>query len=64
MNVGNVDKIFRFIIGSVAIGAGIYYSSWWGALGLIPIVTALVGRCPAYMPFGISTCSVKEEKQK
>jgi hypothetical protein len=34
----------------------VVYQSWWGAAGAIPLLTALAGFCPAYLPFGISTC--------
>ncbi len=55
-NVGKTDKVIRLILGAVIIAAGVYYNSWWGAIGIVPIVTALIGWCPAYLPFGISTC--------
>jgi hypothetical protein len=45
----------RLIGGLVVIGLGFYFSSWWGALGLIPLFTATTRWCPAYLPFGIST---------
>jgi len=59
-NMGKTDQILRAIIGIVIIAAGIYFKSWWGAIGAIPLLTALVRWCPAYVPFGIST--KKEEK--
>ena len=31
----------------------------WGLVGLIPLVTGLVGSCPLYTLFGFSTCSTK-----
>ncbi|NLI15585.1 MAG: DUF2892 domain-containing protein [candidate division Zixibacteria bacterium] len=55
-NVGGVDKIIRIIIGLVIIAAGIIAKSWWGLIGIIPLVTAITGFCPAYLPFGIKTC--------
>lgn len=55
-NVGKVDKIIRVIIGAGIIGAGVYFNSWWGAIGAIMILTAAIGWCPAYVPFGISSC--------
>lgn len=58
-NVGKVDKIFRVIIGVVIIALGFYYKSWWGAIGLIPLITAALGWCPLYLPFGLSTCKTK-----
>jgi hypothetical protein len=54
-NVGSADKIIRFILGIGMIGAGVYYQSWWGAIGAVPIVTALLNWCPAYMIFGLSS---------
>lgn len=55
-NVGKADKIIRILLG-LAIGAvGFYFKSWWGIIGLIPVVTALFNWCPLYLPFGISTC--------
>lgn len=55
-NVGTTDKIIRLVLGVAIIGAGVYYQNWLGAIGLIPIGTALIGWCPAYLPFGINTC--------
>jgi hypothetical protein len=55
-NMGSADRIVRIIVGLGIIGAGIYYQSWLGVIGIVPLATALVGWCPAYLPFGISTC--------
>ena len=54
-NIGSADKVVRVAVGGVILGAGIYLKSWWGAIGLIPIVTALVGWCPAYSLIGMQT---------
>jgi hypothetical protein len=59
-NVGSADRVIRLILGLVIIGIGYYYQSWWGAIGIVPIFTALIGWCPAYLPFGINTCSAKK----
>jgi Inner membrane protein YgaP-like, transmembrane domain len=29
----------------------------WGWIGLVPLVTGLVGWCPAYTLFGFKTCA-------
>ena len=55
-NVGNADRIVRIVVGLGIIGAGVAYQSWLGAIGLVPLATAAIGWCPAYLPFGISTC--------
>lgn len=31
----------------------------WGYVGIIPLVTGLLGFCPAYSLFGIKTCKAK-----
>lgn len=54
-NMGKGDRVFRGILGIAIIAAGFFFQSWWGLVGLIPLGTALVGTCPAYLPFGIST---------
>ena len=56
-NVGGTDRIIRIILGVVIILAGIYFKSWWGVVGILPIVTGLIRFCPAYVPFGFSTCN-------
>jgi len=55
-NVGKTDKMFRIILGVIIILAGVYSQSWWGAVGVVPIVTGFIRWCPAYLPFGFSTC--------
>ncbi|MCA1757682.1 MAG: DUF2892 domain-containing protein [Bacteroidales bacterium] len=54
-NVGKTDKIIRIVLGLAIGAAGLYFNSWWGLLALIPLGTALFGRCALYAPFGIST---------
>ncbi len=55
-NVGSIDKILRIIAGIAIMGAGYYFKNWWGAIGIVPVVTALLGWCPAYTLLGIKTC--------
>jgi hypothetical protein len=31
----------------------------WGLIGIVPILTGLIGSCPLYTLIGISTCPVK-----
>ncbi|MFQ5587593.1 MAG: DUF2892 domain-containing protein [Nitrospiria bacterium] len=58
-NLGKSDRIIRFLAGSLFIGLGVYFISWWGAVGGILVFTAAVGWCPLYLPFGLSSCSSK-----
>lgn len=58
-NIGFTDRIIRVILGVALLGAGYYFKSAWGFLGLVPIITAVVRFCPAYLPFGLNTCRPK-----
>lgn len=56
-NMGKADKTFRLTVGAIIIAVGLYFQSWWGAIGIIPIFTSLISWCPLYAPFGLSTTS-------
>lgn len=58
-NVGKTDRIIRAILGLVIIGLGVYFKSYWGLIGLVPLLTAYISWCPAYFPFHISTLKRK-----
>jgi hypothetical protein len=55
LNVGKPERVIRVIVGLGIIGAGVYYQSWWGAIGLVPVFTGILGWCPPYQLLGIST---------
>lgn len=54
-NVGGADRIIRFILGIVIIALGFYFNSWFGVIGIVPILTGLLNYCPAYSLIGVST---------
>ncbi len=59
-NEGNIDRILRVLLG-LAILSLVFVGPQtpWGWIGIVPLVTGLVGVCPAYSLFGINTCGVK-----
>lgn len=59
-NVGKTDKIIRVIAALVIAVLGFYFKSWWGLLAIIPLLTAVIGFCPLYVPFKISTIKKKK----
>ncbi|MFZ1279352.1 MAG: DUF2892 domain-containing protein [Ignavibacteriaceae bacterium] len=64
-NVGSADRIVRFILGAVIVILGFYFKSWWGVVGIVPIITATLNFCPAYTLIGVSTkTKIKTEKLK
>ncbi len=65
-NIGPIDKAIRLFIALVLIVL-FYENVVTGTLGIIVLVvaavimlTALVGFCPLYLPFGISTQKKKK----
>lgn len=54
-NIGKSDKVIRLVLGTVIILLGIYLKSWWGIIGVVPIITALLNFCPVWKLLGIST---------
>ena len=61
-NIGSIDRGVRVVIGAVFLVVGYYFKSWWGLVGLLPLLTAIIRFCPAYLPFGISTCNTKTDE--
>ncbi|HMV65456.1 MAG TPA: DUF2892 domain-containing protein [Myxococcota bacterium] len=55
-NEGSVDRLLRVVAGLVLVGVALAGVSPWGWIGLIPLVTGVVGTCPLYMAFGLNTC--------
>lgn len=61
-NVGNLDRILRIAIGLVLIAfVFIGPKTAWGWIGLIPLVTGLASRCPAYSILGFNTCAKRQK---
>ncbi len=54
-NVGKTDKIIRAILGLAAISLGIYFQSWWGAIGVGIMLPAIMASDPLYQIIGINT---------
>jgi hypothetical protein len=60
-NMGSIDRIIRLaavVVIAVLYFTGVLSPTWaiiLGIVALIFLITSLVGVCPLYMPFGIST---------
>jgi len=61
-NVGGIDRVFRIILGLVIITLGIYFGSFLGLIGVIPLFTGIFKICPAYIPLKFSTCKTSDGK--
>ena len=60
-NVGGIDRALRIIVGLVLL-ALIFVGpkTWWGLIGIIPLVTGLFSTCPLYSLLGFSSCPLKK----
>ena len=63
-NMGTIDRVIRVVIGLgllwYALMAPATGYNWIGWIGVVPLVTALVGVCPLYSILGVSTCPAKQ----
>ena len=59
-NVGGADKAIRIVVGLGLLSLLFLLPEgmrWLGLIGLVPLLTAALGFCPLYLPFGIRTCA-------
>lgn len=55
LNVGTIDRLLRIIVGLLIAILGVWFDSWWGLIGLVPLATGIFRWCPLYVPLKIST---------
>ncbi len=63
INVGSLDKTIRIILGVFLVSMFFWVDSgfkYLGVAGLVLLITAFVGFCPAYTLFGINTCKTNK----
>ncbi|MES2942102.1 MAG: DUF2892 domain-containing protein [Pseudomonadota bacterium] len=59
-NVGTIDRVARIALGLALIAATLGdFIGVWGWIGLVPLATGVFRFCPAYLPFGLSTCTAR-----
>lgn len=58
VNVGPIDRALRIGAGALLIGATLGgLIGPWGWIGIVPLATGLLKRCPAYSLIGVNTCA-------
>jgi len=61
-NLGVVDRIIRVVVGLALLSLVIVGpQTLWGLVGLIPLLTAMIGFCPLYKIFGLSSCPISRK---
>lgn len=64
-NEGTLDRALRVIVGAALLlwffmdqGTGFWHYA--KLIGIVPLLTGLIGSCPVYTLFGLSTCPMKQ----
>lgn len=61
-NEAKVERAIRVVLGAALLTLTfVGPKTLWGLVGLVPLVTGLLGSCPLYTLFGISTCPVAKK---
>ena len=58
INVGKFERLIRILVGFLIFYMGVLSQvepKLWGFIGLIPVITGILGWCPLYLPFKINT---------
>lgn len=61
-NEGKIDRSLRVVLGLALISlVFVGPQTAWGWVGLVPLITGLIGNCPVYSLLGLNTCGLKRE---
>ena len=58
INVGKFERLCRVILGLLIFYVGVLHpveARVWGFIGLVPVITGILGWCPLYLPLKINT---------
>lgn len=62
VNEGTADRVIRVLVGLAILSALVLIEGqarWLGLIGLVPLITGLIGYCPVYGLLGFNTCPMK-----
>jgi len=63
-NVHKYERVIRIVVGLALVSqAFVGAQNFWFLLGIVPLMTGLVGWCPPYSLLGINTCNLGKTKQ-
>ena len=61
-NEGKTDRAIRIVLGLGLLSIVFFGPQTpWGWIGLVPLLTGIVGGCPAYSILGINTCKLRQD---
>ncbi len=56
-NINKTDRAIRIALGVALLSLGLYFKSWWGLIGFLPLYTISIAWCPKQL-----FCSTPSEK--
>ena len=63
-NENSIDRTLRIVVGVLVLSLAFFGpKTAWAYLGAVPLLTGLLGSCPLYTLFGISTCKIRTSQQ-
>jgi hypothetical protein len=60
-NIGKTDRLIRTTVAFIVVFGSIYFGGLWAILGIVILLTAIVGWCPIYALLRLSTSTDQEE---
>lgn len=62
VNEGKLDRVLRVIAGLALLSlVFVGPQTMWGLIGIVPLLTGVVGYCPLYRVFGFNTCPLSSK---
>ena len=64
-NEGTVDRTLRVVVGLAVLALFFVIEGpnrYWALIGVVPVLTGLMGYCPVYSLLGLNTCPLKGQK--
>lgn len=59
-NEAGWDRGLRVVVGLALLAMTVVGpQTWWGLVGIVPLLTGTLGYCPLYQLVGLSSCPVK-----
>ncbi len=63
LNEGTADRVLRVVVGLIVLSLFFVLdgnSRYWAFVGLVPLMTGLVGYCPLYSLLGFNSCPANQ----
>ncbi len=61
VNLRLSERLIRAVVGAFIVTIGLMFSSWWGGIGLVLLLTSLYGACPVHALVGALTAGMRHK---